>query len=138
MVATTGVRFLESISANPATPVDAFVRWRAVRLSGDLRIDPVTAADQDPIGILEIPPYGQGGAAAVCILGRTKAEAGAPVAAGAWLGVDAQGRVVPATEATANTTTGAISGTRAFAIALESAAAAGAVIEILVVRAGLV
>lgn len=124
-MAAIGRGLRESFEANPATAVNSFVRYRAVRLSGERQIDPVTADGQDVVGILEIPPYGPGGAATVCVLGRTKAEAGAAVQPGQYLTVDAEGRVVPAS-----------AGSKAFAVALTSAGAAGEMVEILVVHAG--
>lgn len=123
-MAAIGQRLLESFAGAPGVDLTA-KQWHAVRLVGDNQIDAITGTDQTPIGILEIPPYAPGGAAAVCVLGATKAVAGGTFDAGAYLAVDDQGRVVAA---------GA--GAERFAIALEAATAAGEVVEVLIVHAG--
>lgn len=123
-MATVGQRILESF--NGAAGVDLTGKqFYAVRLAGDNQIDAITAAGQTPIGVLEIPPYAPGGAATVCVLGATKAVAGGAFSAGAYLAVDDQGRVIAAA-----------AGAERFAIALQAAAAAGEVVEILVLHAG--
>lgn len=96
-----------------------------------------SAVGDAAIGVLQNKPAA-GQTAQVRILGVTMAVAGGAIAAGALVATDATGKVVAATEATANTTDGTISGSRALGIALQSASAAGEIISVALMHFGLV
>ncbi|MBC7340958.1 MAG: DUF2190 family protein [Clostridia bacterium] len=89
------------------------------------------------VGVLQDKP-GPGVAGQVRVLGVTKVVAGGAIAKGALVASDADGKAKAAVAATANTTSGAISGSHAAGIALEDASAADVVISVLLLPVGAV
>jgi hypothetical protein len=69
--------------------------YKAVKLIGDKTFD-IAGAGEQAVGIMEVAPYGPGGAGTICACGETKAKAGGAIDAGAALAVDANGDVVEA------------------------------------------
>jgi len=112
-------------------------QYKAVKVDNTGKAVLCSAVGDPAVGILQNNPKA-GQTAQVRIFGVTMAVAGAAVTVGSIVGTDANGKVVAATEATANTTDGTISGSRAVGIALESASAADQVISIALLHMGLV
>jgi predicted RecA/RadA family phage recombinase len=111
----TGVPGTRGAPANPGG-----LQYRFVKITGEHRVG-LSAANTDPtVGVLQNKPQATGDACTVGILGVSKVEVGAAVAAGAALMSDATGRAVTATG------TNPICG-----YALHSAAAAGQVVPVL-------
>ncbi|NPV72075.1 MAG: DUF2190 family protein [Firmicutes bacterium] len=112
-------------------------QYRFVRVDANGRAA-LCGAGQPAVGVLQNKPSAAGQAAQVRALGITKVVAGAAIAKGALVASDASGQAVAATVTTANTTTGALTGSHVAGIALEAAAAAGGVISVLLLPMGAV
>lgn len=98
-------------------------QYRFVKVTGGQTCGAVAAATDHPIGVLQNKPDAAGRAAAIMVEGISKAKAGAAIAAGANLTIDAVGRVVTA-----------VATNRIYAIALQAAGAADEGISVQLVR----
>lgn len=111
-------------------------QYRAVKYDATGNIVQCSVAGEKSLGILvDKPASGQNGT--VQVYGVAKWEAGAAVARDAYLTTDAQGRAIGATEAALGVSP-AIEGSQVMAKALRPAAAAGEIIPVLLIHAGLV
>ncbi len=97
----------------------------------------LAAAGEPVIGVLQNKPA-NGQVAQVRIYGVTKVVAGGAVAKGALVASDAAGKAKTAVVTTANTTTGALTGSHVAGIALQSAAASGEIIPVALLPMGAV
>ena len=112
-------------------------QYRFVRVDANGRAA-LCGAGQPAVGVLQNKPSAAGQAAQVRALGITKVVAGGAISKGALVASDASGQAVAATVTTANTTTGALTGSHVAGIALEAAAGAGQVISVLLLPMGAV
>lgn len=97
----------------------------------------LAAAGEPVIGVLQNKPA-SGQAAQVRIYGVSKVVAGGAVAKGALVASDATGKAKTAVATTADTTSGALSGSHVAGIALQSAGAAGEIISVALLPMGAV
>lgn len=93
-------------------------QFRYAKVSGSGTATVCAAPADVALGVIQNKPKA-GEAVDVMVTGVSKVVAGAAVAAGAEVGPDAQGRAIAA-----------VTGTRAFGIALEAASAAGQIIAV--------
>ncbi len=106
-----------------------------VVLGADGNLD-LAGANARAIGVLQNDPTaGQSGT--VRLMGVSKVTAGAAITQGALVASNASGEAVAYTAATANTTTGVISGSQVLGIALEAAGAAGDFVAVALFPGGL-
>lgn len=110
-------------------------QYKAVKLDADGNAV-LAGAGEFAVGILvDDPKLGQ--TATIQVSNVSKAVAGAAFQAGDLLTPNATGQLVEATVAAANTTTGAITGDKVLALALQDAGAAGQIVPVVIIHAGL-
>ena len=107
-------------------------RFVALNANGEVLL---AGAGDKAIGVLQNDPL-QGQAATVQVLGISKVVAGGAINIGDYVASDASGKAKAAVASSANTTTGAITGSHIVGIALEAATAADQVISVLLIHAG--
>lgn len=89
------------------------------------------------MGILQNDPAA-GQVASIRVYGVSKAVAGAAVTQGQLVESNATGELIPVVDATASTTTGALTGGAPIGIALDSVTAAGEIFSLLLTHTGAV
>lgn len=110
-------------------------QYKAVKIDADGNAV-LAGAGEFAVGILvDDPKLGQ--TATIQVANVSKAVAGAAFQAGALLTPNATGQLVEATAATADTTTGVITGNKVLALALQDAGAAGQIVPVVIIHAGL-
>ncbi len=110
-------------------------QYLAVKLDANGNVV-LAGAGEAALGILADDPK-QGQQATVQVRDVAKWVAGAAFDVDTLLTPDANGRAVAATAASADTGTGAITGSKVLALALKAASAAGEIVPVLIVHAGL-
>jgi hypothetical protein len=118
-------------------------QYYAMKVSAANTVNVASAAGEPVIGFLQNKPSAANEAATVAYTGRTKAVAGAAVAAGAYVKVLANGKVDDAStamtaDASGASATAATTGAHTIGIALTAASADGDVIEVLLTHSGAV